>query len=218
MRVQLDDVGKAVNRDVLPATVLRFESGRVTLGFAETEQRPTVLGLLASGRMHPDSGRVLIDGESDPRRMRRCIALVDAPDVSAPEPNVLVSGVVGEELMFAGRRAGIVRARRWLARHELDDVARIPISNLDPARRLRMLCELAVLRGDVEGIVVVSPDRHGGDPRVWWELGADFARRDYAVLMIAGEASRLVLGPETGAEPDEPADRTAVLPTGEQAQ
>jgi hypothetical protein len=212
MRVQLDVVGKAEGKDVLPATTLVFETGRATLGFAETEQRPSVLGLLASGRMRPDSGRVLIDGEVDRTQMRRRIALVDAPDISAPEPNVAVSGVVGEELMFAGRRAGHARARKWLGRLGMADAAHLPISNLDPARRIRMLCELAVLRGDVEGLVVVSPDRHGGDPRVWWGLGTDFADRGFAVLMIAGEASRLVLGPATGVGPDVPADPTAELP------
>ena len=105
--------------------------------------------------------------------------------------------------MFAGRRAGLRHARRWLAGHELTDVVHLPVSNLDPEPRLRLLCELAVLRPHVEGFALVSPDRHGGDPRSWWALAGEFAERGYAVLVIAGQASRLVLEPSL-APADEP--------------
>ena len=52
-----------------------------------------------------------------------------------------------------------------------------------------MLCELALLRDGVEGLVVVSPDRHGGEPLVWWRLLQEYADRGMAVLAIAGRAS-----------------------------
>lgn len=209
MRIELEGVSKAARAHALPETTLRFDSGEVTFAFAETEQRPTVLGLLASGRMKPDAGRVLIDGEDDPKALRRRVALVDAPDVSAPEPNVYVGAVVAEELMFAGRRSGPVAARRWLKKHDMDGVARRPFSNLAPRERLRLLCELAVLRRGVGGLVLVAPDRHGGDPRVWWRLAEGFAERGIAMLTVAGEASRLVLGidpsPGAGSPPDDDA-------------
>ncbi|MCR2764818.1 hypothetical protein NQ152_14995 [Microbacterium sp. zg.B48] len=213
MRVQLNAVAKAEREHALPVTSVLFETGRSTFGFAETEQRPTVLGLLASGRMHADTGEVLIDGRADPAALRRRVALVDAPDISAPEPNVAVVAVVAEELMFAGHRSGPVSARRWLKEQSMSEVAGRPFSNLEPPQRLRLLCELAALRKGVEGLVLVSPDRHGGDPRVWWGLADEFAGRGMAVLVIAGEASRLVLGAELGT-PDEPAaDEDQSLPS-----
>lgn len=209
MRVELEGVSKAARAHALPETTLRFDSGEVTFAFAETEQRPTVLGLLASGRMKADAGRVLIDGEEDPKALRRRVALVDAPDVSAPEPNVFVGAVVAEELMFAGHRSGPVSARRWLKKHDMDGVATRPFGNLEPRERLRLLCELALLRRGVGGLVLVAPDRHGGDPRVWWELADGFAQRGIAMLTVAGEASRLVLGidpsPDDQAPPDDDA-------------
>ena len=55
---------------------------------------------------------------------------------------------------------------------------------------MRALCELAVLRKGVEAIVLVSPDRHGGEPAAWWAVAEDFAARGYAVLVIAGQASQ----------------------------
>ncbi|WP_307785421.1 hypothetical protein [Microbacterium hibisci] len=189
MRVELDAVGKGRREHALPLTSTAFESGRVTLAVAETAQRPTVLGLLASGRMRPDTGRVTLDGRRDSARLRRRVALVDAPDVSEPEPNVTLAGVAAEELMFAGRRSDPLAVRRWLSEHGLDGVAGLPVSNVDPADRVRALCELAVLRRGVEGLVLVSPDRHGGEPAAWWAVAEHLAARGLAVLVIAGQAS-----------------------------
>lgn len=192
MRVVLDAVGKGRREHALPVTSVAFESGAATLVAAETAQRPTVLGLIASGRMRPDTGRVELDGKTDASGLRRRVALVDAPGVSEPEPDVTLAGVAAEELMFAGRRSDPVAVRRWLDEHGLGDEASVPVSNVDPACRVRALCELAVLRKGVEAIVLVSPDRHGGEPAAWWALAEEFAGRGFAVLVIAGQASQAV--------------------------
>lgn len=194
MRIELHGVGKGRRTEALPATTIGYESGRTTLARAETEQRPTVLGLLASGRMRPDTGTVTIDGRADAAAIRRTIALVDAPDVSDPAPNVTVAGVAAEELMFAGVPSDPVSVARRLDDLGLRGVARIPIANLDPITRLRLLTELAILRDGVEGLVLVSPDRHGGDPLEWWDLAKRLADRGFAVLVIAGDASAAAIG------------------------
>ena len=189
MKVELDGVGKGRREHALPLTSAAFASGRATLVAAETEQRPTVLGLIASGRMRPDTGRVTVDGRADLSTLRRRVALVDAPEISEPEPNVTLAGVAAEELMFAGRRSDPLAVRRWLEEQGLGDAASLPVSNVDPADRVRVLCELAVLRKGVQGLVLVSPDRHGGLPAAWWAIAEDFAARGLAVLVIAGQAS-----------------------------
>ena len=194
MRIELRGVGKGRRSEALPPTTVGFESGRATLARAETEQRPTVLGLLASGRMRPDTGTVTIDGRADAAAIRRTVALVDAPDVSDPAPNVTIAGVAAEELMFAGVPSNPVSVARWLDDLGLRDVARIPIANVEPVVRLRLLTELAILRDDVEGLVLVSPDRHGGDPLEWWDLAKRLADRGFAVLVIAGDASAAAIG------------------------
>ena len=194
MRIELRGVGKGRRSEALPPTTVGFESGRATLARAETEQRPTVLGLLASGRMRPDTGTVTIDGRADAAAIRRTVALVDAPDVSDPAPNVTVAGVAAEELMFAGVPSDPVSVARRLDDFGLDEVARIPIANVEPVVRLRLLTELAILRDDVEGLVLVSPDRHGGDPLEWWGLAKRLADRGFAVLVIAGDASAAAIG------------------------
>ncbi|MEV8267558.1 hypothetical protein [Microbacterium sp. NPDC076911] len=193
MKVCLNGVSKGRKQRALPEISGSYESGRATLMCAETEQRPTVLGLIATGRMKPDTGTVTLDSRKNPRAMRRLVALVDAPGVSEPEANVQVGGVVAEELMFAGRRSDPFAVRTWLAQHGLESLVALPISNVAPRERLRMLCELALLRRGTDAIVLVSPDRHGGEPAVWWNLAQELAARGLGVLVIAGRASHAVI-------------------------
>lgn len=186
MRVALHDVSKGRRGQELPPTALEFTTGEARFVLAETEQRPTVLGLIASGRMRPDSGSVTIDGATNPGDLRRRVALVDAQDVSDPPPNVTLAGVVSEELMFAGVPATPLHARRWLSHAGYADLSGVVMGNIDPVVRVRILCELAVLRKGVEGIVLVRPDRHGGRPDGWWRIAVEFAERGFAILVIVG--------------------------------
>lgn len=193
MKIALQEVSKGRNGQALPLTSLEFHTGSVRFALAETEQRPTVLGLIASGRMRPDSGRVSIDGSTDTKALRRRVALVDAPDVSDPHPDIALAGVVGEELMFAGVGATPLHARRWLAQLGYAELASVPIGSIDPAARVRILCELAILREGVDGVVLVSPDRHGGSPDGWWRIAGEFADRGYAMLVIIGGSAAVAL-------------------------
>lgn len=189
MRVSLDAVAKGPRHAALPATSATFQSGQATLVRAETEQRPTVLGLIASGRMRPDSGTVTIDGRGDYSSLRKRIALIDAPEVCEPAPDVTVAGIVAEELMFAGRASHPVAVARRLGELGASEYARYAIGTVPPTVRVRLLAELALMRDGVEGLVIVSPDRHGGDPVEWWEFTRELAARGIAVLVVAGDAS-----------------------------
>ncbi|WP_433675756.1 hypothetical protein [Microbacterium gorillae] len=194
LRIELIGVTKGSDRSpILAATTVGYATGEAVLVEAETEQRPTVLGLIASGRMKPDAGDVLINGRHKPRELRRKVALIDAPDVSDPDPDVITVGVVAEELMYAGFPSNPISARKWMSEHGFGDLTMTPIGSVEPSRRVRLLTELASQREGVEGLVIVSPDRHGGRPQTWWAVAEEFARRDFAVLVIAGRASWQVL-------------------------
>jgi hypothetical protein len=199
MRITLTEVTKGPKNSALPSTSLEFHSGTVTLARAETERRPTVLGLIASGRMRPDSGRVELDGSTDYSALRSRVALVDAPGVCEPAADVTVAEVVAEELMFAGRIGHRRAVSGVLAALGLAEDGRSNMADLGPDARIRLLTELAVLRDGVEGLVLCSPDRHGGDPLGWWMVVTALADRGYAVLAIAGDASAHAIaaqGPE----------------------
>ncbi|MEF2976993.1 hypothetical protein, partial [Subtercola sp. YIM 133946] len=189
MKVILNGVSKGENGENLPRTSLRYESGAVTLEVVETARRPTVLALLASGRMVADAGTITCDGSTDSASLRARSAVVDAPDVSEPVGDLRLTAVVQEELMFADRPSS--RRATLDALTELDAAryADFEVQNVPPAVRLRVLAELAVSRPGIEAVVLTSPDRHGGDPFAWWAVAADLAQRGLAVLVIASEAS-----------------------------
>ncbi|MBS1672501.1 MAG: hypothetical protein JSS74_00860 [Actinobacteria bacterium] len=193
MRIRVHEVSKGKKGHALPATSLEIESGHARFVLAETELRPTVLGLIATGRMKPDTGEVTIDGAKNARELRRRMALVDAPEVSDPHPGVTLAAVVGEELMFAGLPATPIHARRWLDEIGFAELAGLPIGTVKPSVRVRVMAELAVLRDDVEGFVLVSPDRHGGRPEGWWRIASEFADRGFAVLVIVGGSAAAVI-------------------------
>ncbi|MEJ6489519.1 hypothetical protein PQI23_07280 [Leucobacter sp. USCH14] len=193
MRVRATAVSKGPGGRALPPIDVAMHSGTAVFVEAETAQRPTVLGLIVSGRMKPDSGEVSIDDEPNSRALRRRVALVDAPDVSEPHGDVLLAHVVAEELMFAGRFGGPLAVRQELERLGMREFARLPIGDLAPEARVRALCELALQRPGVEGLVLVSPDRHGGAPEGWWRIACELADDGAAVLVIAGRAARAAI-------------------------
>lgn len=194
MIITLSEVSKGRHMSALPPISTEFSSGHATLAVAETAQRPSVLGLIASGRMRPDSGKVSLDHGSDTPELRRRVALIDAPEVNDPSPEVTVFAVVAEELMFAGLPAGPRATVRALDELDVREWRSWTIGTVPPIVRIRLLTELAALRDDVEGIVITAPDRHGGDPADWWRRANELAARGYAVLAIAGVASATALG------------------------
>ena len=70
MHVELSDVSKGRRGIALPHMSLGYGNGVARLAVAETEQRPTVLGLIAAGRMTPDTGTVRIDFVGTTVRLR----------------------------------------------------------------------------------------------------------------------------------------------------
>ncbi|QCR18326.1 hypothetical protein [Agrococcus sp. SGAir0287] len=190
MQVRIEQVAMGA---ALPPTDAAFASGEASLVVVETEQRPTVLGLVAAGRMVPAAGRVLLDGEEDRRELRRRVALVDAPRASDPDPAARVRGVIAEELLFAGLPGHPRGVRGWATQLGVADAIDATVADLAPARRTRLLAELAILRDGVEAVVLACPDRHGGDPRDWWSLAGSLADRGFAVLAIASPASERAL-------------------------
>lgn len=193
MQVRAQGVSKGQHNRALPPSDVLFESGRAVFVEAETQQRPAVLGLIMTGRMRPDQGEVTIDGVADARALRHRVALVDAPEVNEPHSDVLFGDVVAEELMFAGQFGSRIAVKRELERLGMSELARVPVGEVEPGARIRMLCALALQRADVEGIVLVSPDRHGGDPEEWWRIACEFADTGAAILVIGGMAARAAI-------------------------
>jgi ABC-2 type transport system ATP-binding protein len=164
----------------LPETTLSFGPGIPTVFAVDSEQRPTVLSLVAAGRMRVDAGTVT------PADLRDRVALVDTPLVAEPPAEVRASVVVREELTLAGRRGS---ATEYLRERGLIDFASAPFAAIPPVARLSLLLDLALLRPGIEAVVVTSPERHGVDTAEWWRLAREIGERGVAVLVVTDQAS-----------------------------
>ncbi|NHI16111.1 hypothetical protein [Microbacterium excoecariae] len=178
---------EAVAKGPLEHASLVVRAGEVALIAVPGGQRPTLLGLVLSGRMSPAQGTVTLDGAADPRALRRRVALVDSPETSAPHDGIRLGAVVREELVFAGIRRPRRAARRLLADEGLSPRARL--GDLAPAERTRVLARTAAARAGVDALVFVSPERHGGDAAAWLDAAHAWAARRYAVVVIASAAA-----------------------------
>lgn len=210
MRIEAVSVSKGANGIPLPETSVLYETGSVTVVEAETGDQPTVAALILSGRMVPDTGTITIDGRDDPAALRERIALVDAPEVSEPAADLPLTTVVREELLYAGRSTSRATVAAAIADAGGSAFATSRIADVPAAVRVRILAELASFRPGVQGLVITSPDRHGGDPRDWLAVARELAARDFAVAIVCGAPSAELIHPllEAGSP-----DQVPIAPT-----
>jgi ABC-2 type transport system ATP-binding protein len=176
----------------LPAVSLSYGGPDPVVAVAETELRPTVLSLVASGRMRVDGGSLALDGDDSPgvaARIAERVALVDTPRINDPADDVSLRAVVAEELALAGHRSGRHEVGVILDDQGLADLARAPFSAVPAVARIRLLATLAASRAGVEAVVVTSPERHGGAVAEWMRVLRDLARSGTGVLVVTSEAA-----------------------------
>ena len=197
MHYELERVTKGRADLALPPTTLRVDTGAVTVHGIATQQGPSVLSLVAAGRMRPSSGTVRcvtsdghhLTGRAARQHVRRRMALVDTPRVCEPVETMRVRDIAREELAFSGHCATASAADRVLDELDLREDADAPIGLLHPAARLRLLTELTLRRPGVAGVVLTTPDRHGGDAAQWRAYARELAERGAAVLVVTGETA-----------------------------
>jgi hypothetical protein len=189
--IQLTDaaIGSGLSAAVPPLTVT-VAPGAPRVLAVETDERPLLVSMLLGGRIRPDSGAVTVDGSTDLDDLRRRTALVDTPFVAEPAPGVSLGLVVAEEFSFSRRSGGGAQVRRFLAEHDLADYAKVDVRALPPAARVRIFSELALLRDGVDTLVLTSPERHGGEPGVWFDYLSSVAARDITVVIVTDALTR----------------------------
>ncbi|MEV0793016.1 hypothetical protein [Kribbella sp. NPDC050459] len=178
---------------MLHATSLSVADHQVVLltGYPGAGHVAASLGL--SGRLKLDTGSVRLNGKAEPALLRRHVAVVDAPGITEPDDALPVQTVVGEELAVAGRKAGRKAVLEWLNEHDAAEHADKRFEHLPVAVRTRLLTELTVARPDVQMVILTMPDRHGGDPHGWYELGRGLAAQGYGVIITCSDASARLL-------------------------
>lgn len=174
---------------LLPATTVEARKAEVLLIQADGQERRTALALALTGRMRPSSGSVALGHDGAMTALRKRSAIVDSPDVNAPEHHLTVRSLVSEDLAlvplaFRDR----TRPTAWLVKHGFRDILDQWVQALAPGRLLHLQLELTLANQYVDVVVVDSPDRHTADPSAWLALLEQAA---------AGQLGR---------DPDSPAD------------
>ncbi|SDQ27721.1 hypothetical protein SAMN02800687_1181 [Curtobacterium sp. UNCCL20] len=190
MTLELDHVGIGEEPGAaLPVVSAVAAPGRPGVIAVETEQAPVLASLVAGGRMQPDTGRVLLDGHEDPAAVRATFALVDTPGVAEPFPVMSVKQIVREELSYAGQRPSRSHVDTVLDELGIQHYADTHVQRVPTEVRVRLLVELALLREGVTGLVLTSPERHGGAVEGWFAVVRDVARRGVTVVLVTSKAA-----------------------------
>jgi ABC-2 type transport system ATP-binding protein len=190
MTLELDHVGIGDEPGAaLPVVSAVAAPGRPGVVAVETEQAPVLASLVAGGRMRPETGRVLLDGHDDAAAVRRTFALVDTPGIAEPFPVMSLRRIVREELAFAGQRPSREHVDTVLDELGLRDYADTHVQRVPTDVRVRLLVELALLRDGVTGLVITSPERHGGAVEGWFAVVRDVARRGVTVVLVTSKAA-----------------------------
>lgn len=174
---------------MLAPTSLEVSSGELLVVTGDPNDGHTALALVLSGRMRPDEGSIRLDDNGKPARLRREIAVVDAPEITEPDDVVPVRDVVAEGLSLAGYRSGRRAVRNWLRRRELADRATDRFEHLNHAERTRLLLDLASSPRTTSALVLDQPDRHGTDLTAWHPAAAEHAANGMAVIVLCAPHS-----------------------------
>ncbi len=156
---------------LLPPTTIEASRGKVTLVQADGQERRTALALALTGRMRPSTGTVALGHADSLASLRRRSAIVDSPEVNAPEHHLTVRSLASEDLALVPLKfRDRTRPSAWLAQRGFQDITGKWVEELEPARLLHLQLELALANQFAELVVVDSPDRHTADPTGWLKL------------------------------------------------
>lgn len=199
------------HQPLLPRTTLAVTPGDVTVAVGEADAAHEALALALAGRLHLDSGSIRLGDDTSPALRRARVALVDVPDVSAPDPRIPFSTIVSEELAMSGHRYGFRALKEWLAEHDLTDQRRLPWGQIDPFVALRTLAEMAAAREGVCQLILVRPERHGIPSARWMELAHELTGDGERGVLVtvsravatAAEAPVVIGGVQDPKDPDD---------------
>ena len=194
MGIQVQQVGaNGPHGPLLEPTSLEVNPHELVLVAGEPGRGHTALALALAGRLRINTGVTVINGLPNNAELRRQVAIVDAPDVSAPEETLRLAAVIGEELAFAGASASKASVASWLAAHNADQYLSTRIEAIPAEVRTRLLVELAGQRSGVTTLAIVLPDRHGAGPQTWWSVACHNATEGFGVVVLCTETSARLL-------------------------
>ncbi len=195
MELIADQVAVAgVHGPLLLPTSLRATPRHVTVVAGDPGYGHVALALALGGRVPLSRGSVALDGSSAATDLRRHVALVDVPDVTAPEDALPVRAVVAEQLALAGRPSSRAATRAFLRGHGAEGLATERFESLAPHERTTLLTQVAASRAATTVLVIAAPDRWGGEPQRWWRTAVDLATQGLTGVVQCTHATARDLG------------------------
>lgn len=209
---------------LLPSTSLEASRGEVLLIQGDGQESRTALALALTGRMKPSSGTVALGHDDSMAALRKRSAVVDSPEVSAPENHLTVRSLVSEDLaLVPWKFRDRTRPTAWIIKHGFRDILEKWVEELESERLLQLQLSLALADQNVELVVIDSPDRHSSNPLTWlpsleqaatgqldWDeyFDANTPPRQLMVIAIVGSVPEYWEGPTAAigedAEPYQP--------------
>lgn len=156
---------------LLPPTTVEAQRAQVLLIQADGQERRTALSLALTGRMKPSTGTVVLGHDPSMATLRKRSAIVDSPEVNAPENHLSVRSLVSEDLALVPLKfRDRTRPTAWLVKRGFRDILEKWVEEVEPNRLLHLQLELALANQFVDLLVVDSPDRHTADTNAWLPL------------------------------------------------
>ena len=171
--------------------------GEVTVVAVDPGAAQAALALAIGGRVDLMTGALTIGGTAERATLQTRTRLVDVPDVTAPEDALPLEAVIAEELALAERPSSRRDVRDFLADRDLTAMSNRRWESLPPGRRTRLLLELGSWHPRVRVVVLVGPDRHGGDPHEWFEAARALTASGLTVVVLCAPATAATLAPLT---------------------
>ncbi|GAB3876731.1 hypothetical protein [Terrabacter terrigena] len=168
-------------------------AGEVTVVGVDPGASQVALALAIGGRVDLLTGTVSIGGSTDRAHLQLRTRLVDVPDVTAPEDALPLRAVVAEELALAERSSSRRDVATFLRERHLTELASRRWESLPAGQRTELLLELGSWHPHVRVLVLSGPDRHGGDPREWFEAARSVADRGLTVIALCAPATASTL-------------------------
>ena len=172
-------------------------AGEVTLVGVDPGVGQVALALAIGGHVDLLAGSVTIGGSAEQSLLQARTRLVDVADVTAPEDALPLHAVIAEELALAERPSSRRDVAAYLEQRGLAERSGRRWETLPPGLRTRLLLELGSWHPRVRVVVLVGPDRHGGDPHEWFDAARALADAGLTVVVLCAPSTAYALRPVT---------------------
>jgi hypothetical protein len=169
------------------AAHISVAKNKLTLVETNGTQEGVIYSLILSGKLsskdYEASIKVSSDENADVKKfLIENTVVIDAQDVSSPEPSLTLSSVISEELAFAGKKSGFKAIDAVLDKFDAKKFKNTKFGEIPNELRFRVLVDIASSRGDI--LLWVHPDHHEPDSSVYLGIAKEYVKAGKTVVLF----------------------------------